>query len=78
MIHALGISVGFFADFVVSRMRFLVCEEEYKGREEEGKKIQLTLHQSIPQSEHLLFENFSVRSFFGEKTSIDQILFILD
>lgn len=57
---------------------FLACEEEYKGREEEGKKIQLTLHQSIPQSEHLLFENFSVRSFFGEKTSIDQILFILD
>lgn len=62
MIHALGISVGFFADFVVSEIRFLACEEEYKGREEEKKKFQLTVHQSIPESELLLFENFSVRS----------------
>lgn len=35
VIHALGISMGFFANFVVSEMRFLACEEEYKGREEE-------------------------------------------
>lgn len=80
MIHALGISVGFFANFVVSEMRFLACEEEYKGREEEKKnKHQLTVHQSIPESELLLFENFLVRSFFlGEKTIRNQILFILD
>lgn len=45
VVHALGISVGFFANFVVSEMRFLACGK-YKGREEE-KKIMSTYSSSV-------------------------------
>lgn len=50
MVHALGISVGFFADFVVSKIGTILACEEYKGREEEKIKINLLF---ISQSRNL-------------------------